>query len=279
MVTVKYTTKEGPHIGVVIYKPGEECMVNLKTGWLAEARSFREVARGFREVARGFRKDADFERFAQKTDNALPRFSYAGPRLHHDNNTILLGDTIHAVKPYFGQDNNTILLVDTIHAVKPYFRQGVNSAFEDVAVLEQALEAGGVNSAFEDVAVLEQALEAGGDKVKSSVKKFSALRAKDAEALVELSYTLDGGFLKFVLPLILDSTLNRFLPAVFSPNIIASFQNEAWSFSQIRVRKRLDRALQVLLLGAFAFMLVKVVQFIGAMAVKMASMLLGGVAA
>eukprot|EP00798_Chlamydomonas_sp_ICE-L_P011766 gene11766-8955_t len=25
-------TREGPHIGVVLYKPGEECMVNLKTG-------------------------------------------------------------------------------------------------------------------------------------------------------------------------------------------------------------------------------------------------------
>ena len=50
----------------------------------------------------------------------LPNFRYAGPRLHRGGSTVLLGDAIHSVKPYFGL--------------------GVNSAFEDVAVLSEELD-------------------------------------------------------------------------------------------------------------------------------------------
>ena len=44
------------------------------------------------------------------------------------------------------------------------------------------------------------------------------------QALVTLSRSFDGGFLTFVLPLILDSILNKVLPKVFSQNAIASMQ-------------------------------------------------------
>lgn len=60
---------------------------------------------------------------------------------------------------------------------------------------------------------------------------------------------------------------------VFSPNIIASLQNEKWSFAQIRARKRVDRALQVGLLGGLALVLVRVV----ATLLGLASKLLGRV--
>lgn len=132
---------------------------------------------------------------------------------------------------------------DTIHTVKPYFGQGVNSAFEDVKVLQQALQ---------DT----------DDDTAAAVQRFSQLRAKDAESLVVLSHSLDGGFFTFVGPLILDSVLHKLLPRIFSPNIIASLQNEKWSFSQIRARKRVDRAMQVGLLAALLFVLSRVVVWV-----------------
>lgn len=175
----------------------------------------------------------DLARFAAKGDSSLPTFSYAGPVLHHGTSACLVGDTCHTVKPYFGQ---------------------------------------GVNSAFEDVAVLQAALEECGDDPGPAVQRYSQMRSKDAEALVVLSHSLDGGFLTFVGPLILDSLLNRLLPGVISPNIIASLQNEKWSFSQIRARKRVDRALQAGLLAGLALLLARVVAGL----VSLASKLLGG---
>jgi hypothetical protein len=166
------------------------------------------------------RLQVDLERFAAKGDSSLPTFSYAGPVLHYGSSACLLGDTIHTVKPYFGQ---------------------------------------GVNSAFEDVKVLQQALDETADDHEAAVRRYSQLRGKDAEALVVLSHSLDGGFLTFVGPLILDSMLHRLLPQMFSPNIIASLQNEKWSFSQIRKRKRVDRALQTVLLASLAALMLRVV--------------------
>jgi 2-polyprenyl-6-methoxyphenol hydroxylase-like FAD-dependent oxidoreductase len=165
-------------------------------------------------------REVDLQRFADKADCSLPTFSYAGPVLHYGHSACLVGDAIHTVKPYFGQ---------------------------------------GVNSAFEDVAVLEKALNETGDDAAAAVQRYTEKRAKDAEALVVLSHSLDGGFLTFVGPLILDSLLHKLLPKVFSPNIIASLQNEQWSFAQIRARKRWDRALQVGLLAAAAAVALRVV--------------------
>ena len=52
---------------------------------------------------------------AAKPPSNLPSFRYVGPRLHRGASTVLLGDAIHTVKPYFGL--------------------GANSALEDVIVL------------------------------------------------------------------------------------------------------------------------------------------------
>lgn len=196
-------------------RPGDQRVAALRTGEDVRA-FFQEHFPAFLPAIR----DVDLERFALKPDCSLPTFSYAGPVLHGGSSACLVGDAIHTVKPYFGQ---------------------------------------GVNSAFEDIKVLQQTLDETDDDPALAVKRYSELRAKDAEALVVLSHSLDGGFLTFVGPLILDSMLHKLLPRVFSPNIIASLQNEAWSFSQIRKRKRLDRAMQVGLLAGLMVVLVKIV--------------------
>lgn len=123
--------------------------------------------------------------------------------------------------------------------------------------------------------VLQDALDETQDDAGAAVQRYTQKRAKDAEALVVLSHSLDGGFLTFVGPLILDSMLNRLLPKIFSPNIIASLQNEKWSFAQIRARKRVDRVMQVGLLGGLLFAAVRAV----AALLGVASRLLGGVVA
>ena len=74
------------------------------------------------------------------------------------------------------------------------------------------------------------------DHVPSALEKYSNLRAKDTEAIVKMSERLDGGFFCFVLPLIVDSILNKIAPFIFSPNTIRSLQNFEKTFSQIKRR-------------------------------------------
>lgn len=199
-------TREGPLIGVVLYRPGCQEIANLKTG--SDAKElFARIFPAFLPAL----KDDDLARFAAKSDCSLPSFSYAGPRLNRGGTTCLVGDSIHTVKPYFGQ--------------------GVNSGFEDVAILKAALDET--------------------SNLSDGLKRYSDLRAKDAEALVVLSRTLDGGFFSFVLPLIIDSIFNKLLPSVFSPNIISNFMNERLSFAQIRTMKRKERVAQSAIILGF----------------------------
>lgn len=118
----------------------------------------------------------------------------------------------------------------------------------------------GVNSAFEDVMVLNDCLNDTKDNVTTALKLFSARRGKEAEALVSISRRLDGGFLTFVLPLILDKILSEKLPRIFAPNTITLLQNENLLFTQVRNRKRLDRVMQVALLGvvlSYSFLILR----------------------
>ena len=65
--------------------------------------------------------DRSLASVAAKAPSNIPRFRYVGPRLHTPGgSTVLLGDAIHTVKPYFGL--------------------GVNFALEDVTALRDALE-------------------------------------------------------------------------------------------------------------------------------------------
>jgi 2-polyprenyl-6-methoxyphenol hydroxylase-like FAD-dependent oxidoreductase len=86
-------TKEGPYFGVVLYRPWDTRLKDIKTA--ADARAFfDQVLPMFSPVIR----DADLEKFAKKGDSKLPRFMYAGPVLHRGGSTCLVGDCIHTVK-------------------------------------------------------------------------------------------------------------------------------------------------------------------------------------
>ena len=151
---------------------------------------------------------------AKKPVSYLPGFRYAGPRLYQGQSCVLLGDSIHTVKPYFGL---------------------------------------GANSALEDVVVLCDALDARNGDVAAAIRDFSRLRAPEAKTLVRLSRELDRpgkvGFVTFILPLILDSIFFGLAPKLFRPNIITMLQREQYTFQQVARRKRLDRILQVSIIG------------------------------
>ena len=121
--------------------------------------------------------------------------------------------------------DSACLLGDAIHTVKPYFGLGLNSALEDIAVLERSL------SDHRD------------DRAAALVA-YSKQRAVQAKTLVKISRQLDGGFLTFVLPMIIDSILHKSLPALFAPSTLTLLQNENLSYTQVWHRKIRDRVVQ-----------------------------------
>lgn len=108
---------------------------------------------------------SDVARFASQSVSRLPTFAVVGPHLHAGAVAAAVGDSVHAVKPYFGL--------------------GVNSAFEDVAVLGRCLDEC--------------------DTVGDALKMYTERHAENVQALVRMSRQMDGGFASFVLPIILDS--------------------------------------------------------------------------
>ena len=155
---------------------------------------------------------------AQKPVSYLPGFRYAGPRLHQGNRCVLLGDCAHTVKPYFGL---------------------------------------GANSALQDVSILADILQVNHYDLTATVHAYSAQQAPQARELVRLSRELDRpgalGFFTFVLPIILDAIFGKLFPQLFMPNIIRMLQREDYTFVEVARRKRLDRSIQVALLGTSLF--------------------------
>ena len=135
---------------------------------------------------------------AKKPPSFLPSFRYVAPRLNQGDSTVILGDSIHTVKPYFGL--------------------GANSALEDVQILKRSIEST--------------------SSLKEATSLFSKERAAESRALVEISRELDRpgllGVFTFIIPLVVDSIFNKLAPAVFSPNTIAMLQKSENSFRGIR---------------------------------------------
>jgi len=210
-------TKEGEMVAVLLFKPDSPVSVeidNLSSG--AEVRKF--IADTLPALL-PYCRDDDLERFIKRPTSRLPSFQ------------LVEGD-IHRSLPHGG----VVLLGDSIKAVKPYFGQGANSALEDVSILARCLD-----SCAEDVSAASAA--------------YSDARGDDARALVRTSRSFDMpgpfGTARFLVPLLLDIQLNKLLPSIFSPPMLRGMQDERNTFVGLRWKKRRERAVLVALLGAF----------------------------
>jgi kynurenine 3-monooxygenase len=109
--------------------------------------------------------------------------------------------------------------------------------------------------------VLNSALESTDNDLSKALPIYTAERAIEAKSMVQLSKRLDGGFFSFIFPLIIDSIFHKLFPKIFFPNVIASFQNEKYSFSEVARRKRLDRVMQAVAIGGLSVFLYKTLRF------------------
>ena len=176
-----------------------------------------------------FEKDKIVD-LAKKSPSALPKFRYVGPRLYHCERTVLVGDCIKTVKPYFGL--------------------GANSALEDVLVLSNCIE---------------NAMKVDGNGKTShmtnyltdAIIEYSDRRASDIKTLVVISHSLDRpgplGMARFLIPVILDGIFRGLLPQIFAPNIINMLQNEELTFEEAAQRKLYDRIGQIAILGGLGY--------------------------
>ena len=273
-------TKEGMLVGILLVKPGDVATC-AKLESLGTARAYFNTE--FPMFA-PYVTDTDLDAMTKRRLSTLPTFAHCGGKQIHrvdtgsvtSNKNKRLDSALPETEP-----GGAVVLGDSIHCVKPYFGLGVNSAFEDVAVL---------NTCFDDVGKKEDVI--GGAKLairilsrlifpnnyplifslacppfiefdddvgdgkknpnawQNALPLFSQRRAADSKALVDISRGLDGGFLTFVLPLIVDGFFHKAFPKLFSPNTIAMLQKEDWTFTRIQRRKRIERVAQAGILAA-----------------------------
>ena len=209
-------TMEGEMVAVLLTKPGTDGYRRIDA--LDDAESSREFFAECMPPLLPYLREAELERFAQRPIARLPSFQLVEGDVHRSlpsGGVVLLGDAIKAVKPYFGQ---------------------------------------GANSALEDVTVLDSCLAESDDRPDAACAAFTRRRAGDARALVRISRGFDRpgriGTLRFILPLLIDLQLNKFMPWLFSPPMLRALQDERYAFAAILRRKRLERVLLVGMLGA-----------------------------
>jgi len=211
-------TLEGQMVGVLLFKPGDAVAATVDAlSDAAEARAFFAEAM---PPLLPYLRDDELGRFTERPISRLPSFQLVEGPIHHalpQGGVVLLGDSIKAVKPYFGQ---------------------------------------GANSALEDVAVLRDCLDAASDAPRAAAARFTAARADDARALVRISRGFDGkgplGTARFLVPLLLDIQLSKRLPWLFSPPMLRSLQDERNSFVGLVRKKWRERLVLVSLLAAVA---------------------------
>lgn len=157
--------------------------------------------------------DEELKLVARRPANSLPRFRFLDRSLRVSDKLVFVGDAAHTVKPYFGL--------------------GASAALEDVVALKRALDSS--------------------SQGRQATAAYDAHRAPEAKALVQISRSLDRpglvGLVTFIGPIILDGIFHKLAPRVFQTNTIAMLQQQT-TFVSVRRRKRLDRALQLAILGA-----------------------------
>ena len=178
--------------------------------------------------------DATITAVANKAPSNIPRFTYVGGSLHLGGSTVLLGDAIHTVKPYFGL--------------------GVNSALEDVIALRDALDqyAPITSSRSSSSSNNSNNNDSNHTATATALAAYSSARAEEAEALVRISRGLDRpgilGVFTFIIPIILDGIFHSIAPQWFELNTIALLQRDGISFAEVGKIKRRDRCNQIAVL-------------------------------
>ncbi|KAJ1485145.1 hypothetical protein T484DRAFT_1893076 [Baffinella frigidus] len=202
-------THQDKQIAVLLFRPDDQRVLSIKTE--AQAKAFFTE---FFPMLVAYIREESYSFFASQAVSLLPVFKHCGATLHLSNSTVLVGDSIHAVKPYFGL--------------------GANSALEDTIVLRRALDA------------------SPGDRA-TAFRAYSKERGPDAVAIVEMSQKMDrpgtAGFLSFILPLIVDSTFKKYLPGLFTGTTTSSLQNPGRRPSELVMRKRFERVAQLLIIS------------------------------
>lgn len=210
-------TKEGLHLGVLLYRPDNSLIRNMKS-----VEDARKVFNEHFPVASAGISDQSLQTFVASRDSRFQRFQYVYPKLHFGSGTVMLGDSIHTVKPYFGL--------------------GVNSGLEDVIALQRSLRQ---NNAVIDQSASPKSQEVNWKNRGNALQSFTEERAKQAKALVKMSQRLDRGFVYFILPIIIDSIFHKSFPWLFEKSIVSCLQDERRSFTEVLQRKQIDRFMQL----------------------------------
>jgi hypothetical protein len=197
-------------IGVVLFRPDDTRVTDAKT-----TEQVKELFETYLPMFIPFISEEAYTAFGEKREQSLPAFQYCGPVVHRRDNTVLLGDAIHTVKPFFGF---------------------------------------GINTALDDIKWLGHCLDSQPSSRAEALKMFSHVRGTEAVSIVEISQELDQpgikGLVAFLGPLILDSIFEKIMPGVFHPNLLIYCREDGVTFTDARKRKSRDLKLQLSFIGA-----------------------------
>ncbi|EKX49108.1 hypothetical protein GUITHDRAFT_68158 [Guillardia theta CCMP2712] len=165
-------------IAVVLFRPNNQKILQAKTG-----KEVHDLFASYFPMFLPFLTAESCDAFARKPVHKLPTFQHCGPVIHRSNTTVMLGDAIHTVKPFFGF--------------------GINTALDDIFWLDRCL----------DSPTLRQSLVRFSEKRgHEAVAIVEISRALDRPGLT--------GLCNFFLPMLLDKLFEDLLPGVFAPNLL-----------------------------------------------------------